>query len=627
MRNLLQTAWTHSLARLASLSLARPRPIPLELSGAHVWRYIGTAIRACAPMSTLVMVIATMFGAMCHIGQSYALGGLTEQALLGHTHQVTLMLGVLVALWMAAPLLQALNSLALLYSSQNLRIGVTDHLTARLMHAQPMGVAGNAVGNLVERVELAANSLQSVVGSLTEMVVKLASVTLLAMAVLLGVSAPLALTAGLWMLTALLFSSYMAYTGMNIVEDASDAHAKVIADLAEIVTNVPLIRSFVAQRVERKRFGDALRKDLYACRRVRSYWVFVLLIESAYKWLFGLLIAGYAAHQYSQGQLGLPQLITVCSLIISLSWHFESVAFHFVDLFDALGVLRSSLRELSAIPVDIEPNADADADAGTRRLPMPGRVVLSRIGTRYGATPVLRDISLCIEPGTKVGIVGPSGSGKSTLLAVLRGDVTPDSGDVELHGIRLSDLSPTELHSASSEAQQSALMFNRTVLANVAYATQGVSADAITRALTLAQAQTLVEELPCGPDTMVGERGAALSTGERQRLSIARALLKNAPLLVFDEATSSVDAISEARILGHLVNEMPGRTVIVVSHRVATLNRFDLILVMEHGQIVDAGSPRELMTHSSLYRRLLQLGPDEYAQASANRSPSRGVEA
>ncbi|QCP48994.1 ABC transporter ATP-binding protein [Trinickia violacea] len=622
MRNLLQTAWTHTLARLASLSLARPRPIQLEVSCAHTWRYIGTAIGACAPTSTLVMVAATMLGAMCHLGQSYVLGGLTEQALLGHAQQVTLMLVTLIAFWMVAPLLQALNSLALLYSSQNLRIGVTDHLTTRLMHARPAALAESAVGNLVERVELASNSLQSVVGSVTEMIVKLASVTLLATLVLLGVSTPLALTAGIWMLTALLFSSYMAYTGMNIVEDASDAHAKVIAELAEIVTNVPLIRSFLAQLSERERFGGELRKDLYACRRVRSYWVFVLLIETAYKWLFGVLVAGYTAHQYSQGQLSLPQLITVCSLIISLSWHFESVAFHFVDLFDALGVLRSSLRELSAIPVDIAPNAFAP------RLSMPGRVMMSQVCTSYGTTPVLRNVSLCIEPGMKVGIVGPSGSGKSTLLAVLRGDVTPDSGDVELHGVPISSLSSTDLHSAASEAQQSALMFNRSVLENVAYGPQSASSDAITRALTLAQARALVDGLANGSDTLVGERGAALSTGERQRLSIARALLKNTPLLIFDEATSSVDAISEARILEHLVNEMPRRTVIVVSHRVATLNRFDLVLIMDHGQIVDTGTPCELMKRSSLYRHLLQSDPEEPAQAaSVDRSLSHGAEA
>ena len=564
------------------------------------------------------MVMATILGAMCHIGQSYMLGRLTEQALAGPAQQVTPTLAALIALWMAAPLLQALNSLALMYSSQNLRIGVTDHLTARLMHAQPVAVARNAVGNLVERVELASNSLESVVGSVTEMLVKLAAVTLLTVLVLLGASTPLAIAAGAWMLSALLFSSYMASTGMNIVEDASDAHANVIADLAEIVTNVPLIRSFVAERMERVRFVQALRKDLYACRKVRSYWVFVLLIESVYKWLFGISIATYAAHQYSQGQLSLPELITVCSLVISLSWHFESVAFHFVDLFDALGMLRSSLRELSAIPVDIQHNE------AMRSLPTPGRIVSSSLCAGYGESAVLRDISLRIEPGMKVGIVGPSGSGKSTLLAVLRGELVPVSGQLEVHGLQLSALSTTQLRRASSEAQQSALMFNRTVLENVAYGVESVDVETVGGALKQAEAWLLVQGLSNGLDTVIGERGAALSTGERQRLSIARALIKRAPLLVFDEATSSVDAISEARILDRVINEAPGRTVIVVSHRVATLNCFDLVLVMDHGRIVDSGSPGELVKRSGLYRDLIHQNK---VQAGIEEVTAQGAQA
>lgn len=621
MRTLLQTAWANSLARLASLSVARPKPIALEISGADVRRYICAAIVACAPASTLVMVMATILGAMCHIGQSYMLGRLTEHAMAGPAEQLTSTLTVLIALWMAAPLLQALNSLALMYSSQNLRIGTTDHLTSRLMRAQPIALARNAIGNLVERVEVAANSLQSVVGSATETVVKLAAVTMLTMLVLLDASASLAVAAGVWMFSALLLSSYMAYTGMNIVEDASDAHAKVISDLAEIVTNVPLIRSFAAERMERARFGETLGSDLYACRKVRSYWVFVLLVESAYKWVFGISIAAYTAHQYLQGQLNLPELITVCSLVISLSWHFESVAFHFVDLFDALGVLRSSLRELSTIPVDTRP------DARTQPLPMPGRITMSGVSAGYGDSLVLRDVTVQIEPGMKVGIVGPSGSGKSTLLAVLRGELAPVSGELEMHGVRLSGQSITDLRGAMSEAQQSALMFNRTVLENVAYGAKSIRTEAVEYALAQAEAWSLVQGLSNGLDTVIGERGAALSTGERQRLSIARAFVKRAPLLLFDEATSSVDAISEARILDHLINETQGRTVIVVTHRVSTLNCVDLVLVMDRGQIVDVGSPEQLTKSSHLYRDLIRQGSDDAAKAAIGHAGLQGAPA
>ncbi|MEB0137683.1 MULTISPECIES: ABC transporter ATP-binding protein [unclassified Undibacterium] len=596
LRAAVQWVWQHSVARLAKLDIAVPKTIALAERGEHVGHYLWAAIRAGAPCSTAAMVVATLVATACHVGQSFLLGQLTEQALIGRREQVTFLLLTLMSLWLAGPLLQALHSLARLYASQNLRIVVTDHLSARLMHAHPRQVADNSVGNLVERIELTSSNLPSVVCTATDTLVKLFSVAVLASLVMAGVSTPMALLAGTWMLMALLLSSYLAYTGMNIVEDASDAHAQVIAELAELVTNIPLIRSFTAQAMERRRFGTTLQADLYACRRVRSYWVFVLLIEAAFKWLFGLAVTLYAVQQYGTGHLLLPQLITICSLIIALSWHFESVAFHFVDLFDALGVLRSGLRELAAIDIDLGQDSQP--------LPKPGGVLLENVTVSYNKLAALRNVSLQIEPGSKVGIVGPSGSGKSSLLAVLRGDLLPDSGRVELHGAPLANCSAEQLARASSEALQNALMFNRSVRENVAYSAAEQVPGAIEHALSAAQARQLVLGLPQGLDTEVGERGASLSTGERQRLSIARALLKHAPLVVFDEATSSVDTIAEACILDHLVDEMSGNTVIVVTHRVATLKRFDLIVVMDQGRIVETGTPQELLATSSLFQRL-----------------------
>ena len=611
MRASLQWVWLHSVARLAELDIAAPRAIPLAERGERAARYLWAAIRAGAPWSTAGMVLATLMGAVCNVGQSFLLGQITGQALAGQRQQVSWLLAALMTLWLSAPLMQALHSLARLYANQNLRIAVTDHLAGRLMYARPRQVAGNAVGNLVERVELTSTNLPAVVCTASDTIVKLLSVAILASAVLAGVSTSIAVVAGGWMLTALMLSSYLAYTGMNIVEDASDAHAHVMANLAEIVSNVPLIRSFTAQAMERRRFGTALRADLYACRRVRSYWVFVLLIETAYKWLFGLAITAYAVQHYGAGALTLPQLITVCSLIIALSWHFESVAFHFVELFEALGVLRAGLRELSAIDVDL--------GHSEQPLPHAGSVVFDNVTVSYGRDEVLRDVSLHIVPGSKIGIVGPSGCGKSTLLAVLRGELTPDRGHVELHGLALAACAPETLARASSEAVQNALMFNRSVRENVAYGAAEPAQGAIEQALAAAQARPLVDGLPQKLDTPVGERGASLSTGERQRLSIARALLKQAPLLVFDEATSSVDTISEARIVDHLVEHTPGRTVIVVTHRVATLERFDRIIVMDKGRIVDSGAPRELLARSALFQRLRnrQDDLDQHAHLAA----------
>ncbi|WP_448511904.1 hypothetical protein [Photorhabdus laumondii] len=184
MQSIFQSAWRHSIARLASLDIAKPKAIPLEQSGNSIYQYIRAAILACAPVSTIIMIVATV------------LGGLTALALQGQQEQVVMMLAIIISLWVSAPLLQAVHSLALLYSSQNLRIGVTDHLTTRLMHAKPMNLAENSVGNLVERVELASNSLEDVVGLVAQTVVKLLSVALLTTLVLASVSAPMAMAAG-----------------------------------------------------------------------------------------------------------------------------------------------------------------------------------------------------------------------------------------------------------------------------------------------------------------------------------------------------------------------------------------------------------------------------------------------
>lgn len=546
------------------------------------------------------MALSSAFMTACSIGQSYILGLVTDEVISGQREQVEALLILLMSLWLVAPAMQCVHHLCQLYASQNLRIGVTDHLTARIMYAQPRRLSESTVGNIVERIEIAAGSLHGFVETVSTTVVKLLSVALLVTLVLSGLSISLGFLAGAWIISALLLSTYLAYTGMKNVEDASDAHARVISEIAEIITNVPIIRSFTTQQFERSRFWRALRGDLLACRRVRSYWLFVLLIETLYKWGFGIALTAYIADQYSLGGISLPQLITVLSLIIALSWHFESVTFHFVEMFEYFGHLRASLTEITNVPID------AEASSNPLPLPQPGQINLHDCTVRYGRTVALREVTFHIAPGTKVGIVGPSGSGKSTLLAMLRGEVQVTSGSVKIHGLPLSSHSVGSLAAASSEASQSALMFNRTVSENVAYGRDAIDRQHVMNdAIQHARAQPFVANLPHGINTVVGERGSNISTGERQRLSIARALIKQSPLFIFDEATASIDAVSEEAIFSHLLNSYPDSTVLAVSHRIIALSGFDLIVVMEKGRVVDIGSPADLKQRCALYQQLM----------------------
>ncbi|WP_338844710.1 ABC transporter ATP-binding protein [Massilia sp. W12] len=606
---MLHRVWRSSMMWLAKPGFAMPGQIPVAAPNRSLYAYLQTAIRHAAPWSTALMVCATIAATLCHISLSWALGQLTDAAMHGYKQTVIHMTLLLLALWLASPLFQILQSIARLFSTQNLRIAITDHLSARLMQGQASALHHNSVGNLVERIELAAGNAPAVVSSMADTIVKLLSVTILMSLILVSVSPLLALGAAVWMVSALLLSSYLAWSGMSIVEDASDAHASVISELNELVCNISLIKSFLAQKAERKRFGAFLQSDLLACRRVRSYWVFVLLLETAWKWLFGIALMLYGLSLYSSAEISLPQLVTLCSLVISLSWHFESMAFHFVDLFDAAGVLRASLREVYAIPLSFDPEAD------TPPLPTPGSIELRNVNFSHEGKPVLQNVSLIIPPGGKCALIGPSGAGKSTLLDLLRGELKPDSGEILIHGLPLSALPPATLAHNRSESLQSALMFNRSLRENLAYG-QLKSDTEIEQALQYAQATQLVEALPKRLESQTGERGGRLSTGEKQRISIARALLKPAPLLLLDEATASVDVISERKILEHICTHMPKTTVITVSHRVASLSNFEHIILLEQGRLIALGCHSQLQAEQALYRQLLLESEDQYSLAA-----------
>ena len=216
----------------------------------------------------------------------------------------------------------------------------------------------------------------------------------------------------------------------------------------------------------------------------------------------------------------------------------------------------------------------------------------------------LHNVDLEIEPGSVVALVGPTGAGKSTLASLLLRFHDPTAGSVRLDGSDLRDLPLAWLRAQVSVVLQDTVLFSATVAENIRYACPGASRAATEEAARLAQADAFIRELPDGYDTVLGERGANLSAGQRQRLAIARAFLKNAPLLVLDEPTSSLDVATEAALLDALERLVRGRTTILIAHRLATLRLADEIVVLERGRIVERGSHDALLRDGRAYRRL-----------------------
>jgi ATP-binding cassette subfamily B protein len=237
-----------------------------------------------------------------------------------------------------------------------------------------------------------------------------------------------------------------------------------------------------------------------------------------------------------------------------------------------------------------------------------GEIELDRVEFAYfDRQPVLKQVSLHIPAGANIGIVGATGSGKSTLVKLLLRFYEPQQGEIRVDGIDIRDLVLADLRRCIGWVSQDVFLFHGTVAENIGYGSFDATSGEMIHAAKLAEAHDFILQLPQQYDTIVGERGQKLSGGQRQRLAIARALLKDPPILILDEATSAVDNETEAAIQKSLEVIIQNRTTIAIAHRLSTIRHCDRIYVMEHGQVVEQGKHEELLARGGIYAGLWQV--------------------
>ena len=585
----------------------------------------------------VVMISLEALHAICGIMLPYAIGEIMR----GVTRATSQNTAVLEAMWSPFLLFAALSigevlfgrtaGLTMIYTQPLQRQNVSRNLYAYLQHHSHRYLSSSFAGALAHRISETSLGVAMTLNMLIFDFMPVAIVFTVAVVLLARAHGQLALFVGIWAVLFIVISFYLAARSRPHALKASAARSETTGQIVDAVTNLSSVRLFARIKFERKFLNDRLKTELKDVRKSNWYNERVKWFQFVAGAILKIGTLYYAINLWSRGAIQVADFVMASSLALLIISEARNLSRRFLDFFEQIGNVSNGVYTI------IRPHEIIDRDRPIDHTITQGKIEFRDINFNYSEEKnVFENFSITIASGQRVGLVGLSGSGKSTFVNLVLRLFDPQSGKILIDGVDIRDMSQEALHDQISLIPQDPSLFHRTLLENIRYGRLEASDLEVVEAAKKANAHEFIQQIREGYDSMVGERGVKLSGGQRQRIAIARVILKDAPILILDEATSSLDSITEHTIQKTLDQEMKGKTVIVVAHRLSTIAHLDRILVFNQGEIIEDGSHADLLARNGAYSKLWQmqaggflpenLSDQEFANKAQNNGSKNGFQ-